>query len=118
MSQVIGFSAETQARAYLISQGLRWIKSNYRCRLGEIDLIMRDNDYLVFVEVRSRTSSSFGGALASVNYSKQQKIIKTASYYLMKHPAYQNHPVRFDVVGFEGTPACPSWIKNAFEVNG
>ena len=61
MSQKTGFAAEQQACTYLRKQGLRWIESNYHCRWGEIDLIMWEANYLVFVEVRARASSSFGG---------------------------------------------------------
>ena len=70
MSQTIGFQRERQARDYLVAQGLEWVSSNYRCRLGEIDLIMRDKAHLVFVEVRARSSTAFGGAAASVSYNK------------------------------------------------
>ncbi len=82
MSQTKGAFAEQQAREYLTMQGLQWIDSNYHCRMGEIDLIMQDQYCLVFVEVRARTSIAFGGALASVTYRKQQKLIKTAMLYL------------------------------------
>ena len=80
MSISAGFVAEKQACDYLMSQGLKWVESNYRCQLGEIDLIMRDKEYLVFVEVRARASRDFGGALESVGYRKQQKILKTIKF--------------------------------------
>ena len=114
MSQKIGFLAEQHARDYLTSQGLQWIESNYLCRMGEIDLIMRDSDYMVFVEVRARASNSFGGAVASVTRSKQQKLIKTASLYLLVNKLYDKQPIRFDVLSIEGVPPSISWIKNAF----
>jgi putative endonuclease len=114
MSLKIGSLAEEQARDYLISQGLKLRDANYRCRMGEIDLIMRDGDYLVFVEVRARSSSVFGGAVASVTYSKQQKLIKTASLYLSVNKIYDKQPIRFDVLGMEGVPPHMTWIKNAF----
>lgn len=114
MSQKIGFAAEDNARIYLHSQGLKWIESNYRCRWGEIDLIMRDEQSLIFVEVRSRSSFSHGGAAASITYSKRQKLLKTASHYLVNRKIRDNHPARFDVFVFEGKTAQPNWIKNAF----
>ncbi len=118
MSQQIGFIAEEQARNYLLSQGLQWVQSNYRCRWGEIDLIMREKSYWVFVEVRARRSTAFGGAIASVTSSKQQKLLKTASYYLLSHKILNKQPSRFDVVSFEGLPAKITWIKNAFGLSG
>ena len=117
MSQQIGFAAETFGCDYLLAQGLRLVRSNYRSRLGEIDLIMRDGDYLVFVEVRARCSNLFGGPLASVTASKQKKIIKTALCYLSATKSHDKPPVRFDVLGIEGTPSRVTWIKNAFGVD-
>ena len=117
MSQKIGFLAEQQARDYLTSQGLAWLESNYRCRMGEIDLIMRDGDYLVFVEVRARRSNSFGGAAASITYSKQQKLLKTASLYLVEKKWQDKLAARFDVLSLDGTPSSITWIKNAFGSN-
>ena len=114
MSQVQGYAAEQHARDYLLLQGLSWVASNYRCRLGEIDLIMRHGSYLVFVEVRARASLRFGGAVASVTRSKQQKLVRTASLYLQKHKLYDKQPVRFDVLSIEGVPPRVSWIQDAF----
>ena len=114
MSQQTGFIAEKKACTYLLSQGLQWIESNYRCRYGEIDLIMLDERYLVFVEVRARSSSSFGGAAASVTYAKQQKLLKTASFYLLSKKLHDKQPIRFDVLGLEGVNPEIDWIRNAF----
>jgi putative endonuclease len=116
MSQKIGIVGEKQACAYLLSQGLQWIESNYRCRWGEIDLIMHERDYLVFIEVRARTSAAFGGALASVTYSKQRKLIQTATHYLLARGLYNKQPTRFDILAFEGVASRIDWIKNAFEL--
>lgn len=117
MSQQIGYLAEQQARDYLMAQGLAWVHSNYRCRLGEIDLIMREGDYLVFVEVRSRASNAFGGAIASITYAKRQKLIKTASLYIVKNKLQDKQAIRFDVLSMEGKPPKITWIKNAFDVD-
>ena len=77
-----GLAAEELAAQYLIAQGLRVIARNYRCRLGEIDLIATDRETLVFVEVRLRRSRRFGGAAASITRAKQKKMIATARFYL------------------------------------
>lgn len=114
MSLTIGFAAEETARQYLIAQGLTFVESNYRCRLGEIDLIMRDKDYWVFVEVKARASNNYGSALESITYNKQQKLLKTASLYLLTHQLQDKARVRFDVISIEGTPPQLNWISNAF----
>lgn len=118
MSNSLGNKAEEQARAFLIAKGLRYLDSNYSCRVGELDLIMRDGEYLVFIEVRSRSSIRYGGALASITGSKQKKIIKTAEHYLLCKKIYNQLPCRFDVVTFEGDLSTLEWIKNAFTLTG
>lgn len=111
-----GMRAEVYARNYLVEQGLTWLMSNYRCRLGEIDLVMQTPQAeLVFVEVRRRTSDRFGGAVASVTRSKQQKLMKAASLYLMTHPELGQHGVRFDVFALDGSPPQVTWVKQAFD---
>lgn len=114
MSQKKGFAAENKARAYLISQGLDWVESNYRCVCGEIDLIMRDKEFLVFVEVRARSSANFGGAVASVTAAKRRKLLKTAAHYLLSKKLYERQATRFDILSFEGVQPRIEWIKNAF----
>jgi len=114
MSRGIGNEAEQQACDYLQRQGLSLVASNYSCRFGEIDLIMRDNDYLVFVEVKARKSNTFGGALESVTLNKQRKLIKSAEYYQCLNPGQNQSPMRFDVVILQGLPRKIEWLKNAF----
>jgi putative endonuclease len=81
--------------------------------MGEIDLIMRDQDTFVFVEVRVRNSSNWGGALASINTSKQNKIYKTAQHYLQVHYRAKDYPpCRFDVIAIKGDQL--QWLKAAF----
>jgi putative endonuclease len=116
MSQKIGFAAENRARNHLTDHGLRWITSNYRCRLGEIDLIMRDGDYLVFVEVRARAANTYGNALESVTWHKRQKLIKTAMFYLQTYKIQDKFCSRFDIVSIDGMQPSITWIKNAFEI--
>lgn len=117
MSLTIGLAAEELAKNYLTTQGLTWVASNYRCRLGEIDLIMHDKTDLVFVEVRARTSNEFGGAITSITHSKRQKLIRTASLYLQTTRLYDKLPCRFDVVSLDGSPPQITWIQHAFGVD-
>ena len=109
-----GDAAEDRALRHLQNQGLQMVQRNYRTPGrggGEIDLIMRDRDTLVFVEVRNRSNAKHGGALASVSWVKQKRLIFAARYYLLKLP--QMPPCRFDVIAIEGDAV--HWIKAAFE---
>lgn len=110
-----GQQAEDQALAYLQAQGLALVERNYRCRGGEIDLIMRDGAKLVFVEVRYRSSEGFGGALASVGSRKQARLVYAAGHYLSAKRI--DRPVRFDVAAVSGSPGklAIQWIKDAFQ---
>lgn len=114
ITQEIGRLAEEKALAYLVAQGLKLMTQNYRCRLGEIDLIMRDREYLVFIEVRSRISAGFGGAAASITYAKKQKIIKAALHYMLIHKEQNKFAMRFDVISMDGKSASITWLKDAF----
>ncbi|WP_045097740.1 YraN family protein [Legionella fallonii] len=114
MTQQTGRVAEKKALAYLQEQGLKLVTCNYSCRLGEIDLIMRDREYLVFIEVRSRTNANYGGGLASITYSKKQKIIKATSHYLLKNRVQDKFPLRFDVISLDGASSSIVWLKDAF----
>ena len=110
---------------YLQQRKLKLITRNYTCRLGEIDLIMQDQLTLVFIEVRYRKHPFFGSSLESVNWIKQNKIIKTAESYLLSHQLYGKMACRFDVVGVKImaqklrnisklNSAQVEWVKNAF----
>lgn len=114
MSLYEGYKAENIALNFLKKHGLSLKQSNFRCKLGEIDLIMLDNRYLVFVEVKMRKSNDFGGALASITHAKQQKIKKTATVYLLNNNYYDKYPMRFDVITIQGIPPKIDWLKNAF----
>jgi putative endonuclease len=110
-----GQRAEDCALAYLQAQGLALVERNYRCRGGEIDLVMRDGGKIVFVEVRFRSSQRFGGALASVGNRKQARLIHAASHYLATKRI--DRPARFDVAAVspdQGKLAI-QWIKDAFQ---
>ena len=113
----IGYSAEQKALEYLIGQGLKLVSHNYSCRFGEIDLIMRDKSFLVFIEVRARSNMSFGGGITSITYAKRQKIIKTTSHYLIKHQLQDKFPMRFDVLSIDGISGSITWLKDAFRAD-
>ena len=109
-----GAQAERWAARYLRQQGLKPVAENYRSRFGEIDLIMQDGAELVFVEVRLRRNADFGGAAASIDTRKQQRITRTAQQYL----ACLAHipPCRFDAVLMDDAQGVNAqWLKNAFE---
>ena len=109
----IGEEKECLACAYLQEKGLHLLERNYRCRRGEIDLVMREAGTLVFVEVRFRASTRFGTAAETVDSRKQRKLAATASHYLQRNPT--NLPCRFDVIALSGTNRI-DWIRDAFNV--
>jgi putative endonuclease len=116
-----GARAEAQAAAFLASRGLRVEARNFRVRGGEIDLVCRDGAMLVFVEVRLRRSSEFGGAAASITASKQRRLILAARHYLARMPEV---PCRFDCVLLSGLGDTDSgieakieWIRDAFSAD-
>ena len=111
-----GAAAEGLAKVWLRRRGLRPLDANYRCRAVEIDLVMRDRDTLVFVEVRYRGSGAFGSGAESVNRGKQRRLIKTASRWLQQHPQWADCVCRFDVVSLSGDEGDPEfeWIRHAF----
>jgi putative endonuclease len=109
-----GALAEQWAAQYLQRQGLKPVGRNYRSRFGEIDLVMKDGATLVFVEVRLRRSGDFGGAAASIDARKQQRLIRTAQHYL----AGLSHipPCRFDAVLMDDAQGRNvQWLRNAFD---
>ncbi|HEY0634936.1 MAG TPA: YraN family protein [Gammaproteobacteria bacterium] len=113
-----GAQAEQTACDHLLARGLELRTRNYRCRSGEIDLIMRDGETLVFVEVRYRSSNRFGGAAASIDAAKQQKLIRSAQTYLGEQRL--NHMAcRFDVVTVSPRDGGErvEWIPNAIEAD-
>ena len=112
LRQLLGKFAEGRAEAHLKAHGLRLVARNVRSRFGEIDLIMRDAEVLVFVEVRSRSRSDFGSAADSITPAKQRRIVLAAREYLARQPAHLH--CRFDVVTLDGKRNIPVWIRNAF----
>lgn len=106
--QELGQAGETQALHYLNSHGLKLIERNFRQRFGEIDLIMQEQATLVFVEVRSRQLSRFGGAAASITPTKQHRLTLAAQAWLKRYK--QPPPCRFDVIAIDGGEV--TWLKN------
>ncbi len=109
---------ESYACNYLVKHGLVLLNKNFHSRQGEVDLVMRDKNTIVFIEVKYRKTANFGGAIAAISYKKQQKIIKTAAFYLQQHGLKEyNTACRFDVIAIEGPQNQNeiTWLKNAFE---
>ena len=107
-----GAQKEEQVCAYLLSKGIKIAERNFRCRQGEIDIIGFDGEYLVFFEVKYRSSRGMGSAAEAVGFTKQRKICRVADYYRMIHRFGDDTPVRFDVIAIDGKNL--RWIKNAF----
>ena len=114
-----GAGAEAAARAHLLRAGLRDIAANAGYRLGELDLVMRDGDTVVFVEVRYRASADYGGGAESVDRGKRRRIVRAAQLFLLQHPALADDFCRFDVIDASGDPDAPdfSWHRDAFSVD-
>ncbi|WP_177424244.1 YraN family protein [Pseudomonas sp. MYb185] len=115
--QRTGNQAERAAEQLLLNAGLRLLARNHRCKQGELDLVMRDADTVVFVEVRYRRRNLWGDAAETVDWRKQKRLIAAAHHYLLTHPHLANQPCRFDVIAATGDPADPAsyrWIREAF----
>ena len=105
------------ALQFLQQNGLTPVQRNFQCRLGELDLVMRDHDCLVVVEVRYRGSRSLVSAGHSIDRRKQQKLIRTTALYLAWNQRFANCPLRFDVVGIDAdahNKISIEWIRDAF----
>ena len=112
----IGTKEEALAAAFLEKQGYQILERNFRCRLGEIDLIARDGSTLVFVEVKYRKNADFGTPAEAVNRKKQLTICRVADYYRMVHRIPDNRPCRFDVAAIQGTVI--QVVRDAFPYQG
>ena len=112
-----GARYEDIALAHLERAGLALIARNYHCRYGEIDLVMRERDVVVFIEVRYRGASRFGDGIDSVGAAKRAKLVRAASAFLAEHPRLAGAACRFDVLAIAGDADAPSidWRQNAFE---
>lgn len=97
----VGANGEERAASLLVASGMRIVERNYRCKLGELDIVARDRDTLVFVEVRSRQSVAFGSAMDAVGWVKQRKVTRVAQQYIAaRRPRFET--ARFDVVAVTG----------------
>jgi putative endonuclease len=114
-----GKLSEQIAERWLQRKGLRTIRKNYRCKVGELDLIMRENNRLVIVEVRYRKSIDFGGPLNSVSTLKQQRIAHSTLHFLQAEPRFKHSPLRFDVLSLVGSLDKPAieWCQRAFDMD-
>jgi len=109
-----GARYEDIALAHLERAGLALIARNYTCRYGEIDLVMRDRDVVVFVEVRYRSAGRFGDGVDSITASKRTKLVRAAGAFLAEHPRLAAATCRFDVLAI-GDASAIDWRQNAFE---
>ena len=113
-----GRQAEELAKTYLMDMGLEFIDSNFHSRYGEIDLIMKEDDILVFVEIKFRGEKSYGNIVESINRAKQRKIVQTSRIYLQKNKIADRMLCRFDVVFISGRESGGiNWIKDAFRIS-
>jgi len=110
--QALGRDWEQAALAYLKRHKLKPVEENFRCKGGEIDLVMKDGATLVFVEVRQRADREHGGAAASITPAKIRRLVRAAQVYLLRFPI--TPPCRFDVIAIDGTHI--EWLRNAIEV--
>jgi putative endonuclease len=110
-----GAAAEALAEHFLVGRGLSIVERNWRRRCGELDLVARDGDTLVFVEVRLRRGGGHGGAGASITEAKRARIAAAAGLYLARLP--RTPPCRFDAVLLDALdPARIEWLRGAFDV--
>jgi putative endonuclease len=112
-----GAAAETLAAEHLQAQGLKIVARNLRCKAGELDIVCLDGDVLVIVEVRQRSGSDYGGALASLTPRKLRKLLRAASFHCQRRPDWHARVLRFDVIALQSQPNGSStltWVKDAF----
>jgi putative endonuclease len=114
--QQTGMYGEAAALKHLQERGLELVTRNYRCKAGELDLVMLEGATLALVEVRYRSTDRFGGAAESVTWRKQQRIVRAAEHLLLTRPHLQRYPARFDVVALSPKQGGlhVEWIRNAF----
>jgi putative endonuclease len=116
-TRAVGSNAENLALQFLQNEGLTPVQRNFRCRLGELDLIMHDDNCLVIVEVRYRGSNSLVPASLTIDQRKQRKLIRTAALYLAWNQRFANSPLRFDVLAIDAdtrNEISIEWIRDAF----
>lgn len=111
MASLIGYEAEQAAKQYLLDQSLVFVEQNYKAKVGEIDLIMLDQQQLVFVEVKFRSTDSHGCAAEHFTFKKRKRLERTINYYLLQKKLNTHHTnLRIDVVAIDSEQV--NWIKN------
>ena len=111
---------ESRAADYLEERGLTILARGYRCRLGELDLVCRDDPHLVIVEVRARSRGAICSALESIGPHKRRRIVQATRHLLMRHAHWQTAPIRFDVIAFDAIDTAEPqvrWVQNAFDAS-
>ena len=112
-----GLDCETLAARHLQESGVEVLARNLRCKSGELDIVAREGNTLLIVEVRQRVRKDFGGALQSVTWRKRRKIISATRYFMQANREWRRHSLRFDVIAVEGTPDGThhiNWVRDAF----
>lgn len=113
--RILGDLFEQKALKFLKKQGFKLLAANFTVRGGEVDLVMLDGQYLVFIEVRYRSDDAWVGSVESIDESKQRRIIRAAEHFRKQFAQYNDLQVRFDAVCFDGNRPI-NWIRNAFQV--
>jgi putative endonuclease len=110
-----GAGAEDRALLFLQSAGLKLIARNWRCKAGELDLVMQEGDTVVVAEVRSRAREDYGSAAETVDARKRARLVRATRLLLMRRPDLAERPLRFDVVALDGAGRV-EWLREAFDV--
>jgi putative endonuclease len=110
-----GNAAEQRAAEHLEKSGFEILARNFRCRLGELDIVARRGRLLIVAEVRLRTDSRFGGAAASITRTKQNRVVRATRYLMASNPRFATMKVRFDTLLLDATDGAIEWIEAAFD---
>jgi putative endonuclease len=110
-----GRPAEERALHYLQDRGLTLLARNWRCKLGELDLVMRDGDTVAVIEVRSRGRGDYGSAAETIGRQKQARLVRATRLWLAQRPQFAEQPLRFDVVTLDAGEL--QWQREAFDVS-
>lgn len=110
-----GSQAEDRALQHLQQHGLRLLARNWRCKLGELDLVMQDGDTVAVVEVRSRARANHGAAAETVDWRKRRKLVRATRLWLARQPQFAEQPLRFDVVTLDAGRI--EWRREAFDAS-
>jgi putative endonuclease len=115
--QRLGSDAEERAAQLLLQAGYRIMARNFRCRMGELDIIARRGRQLVIAEVRLRSNAAYGGAAASISAAKRARVVRAARYLLLLRPELANLVVRFDTLLLSSSAGPIEWIQDAFRTS-